>query len=276
DDVDQTLPGRIVGTLAYASPEQARGDGAAVDQRSDVHALGALLYELLTDRRPIDVEGCWIGEAARRVATVEPTPPHRVARVPRDLSTIATKALAKEPLRRYASAAHLRDDVVRWQTGLPIAAVGPTPLYALRKLAARHKAWTAAAVTVLIALVLAGPLFAWHARRQAAETRAARDRAHAVLRFQEEILSAPDPKRDGREVRLTEVLRRAGDALDRGLDEPEPNEAALRSLLGRAWLTAGDREEARRQLDRARELAEDDETRREVRRLLESLGERGE
>lgn len=275
-DQDPTLPGRIVGTLAYMSPEQARGDAGAVDQRSDVYALGGLLYELLTGRRPLDIDGLWLGEAARRIVGDDPVPPHRVARVPRDLSRIAMKALDKEPSRRYGSAAHLRDDVVRWQDGLPIDAVGPSTLYTLRKLCARHKAATAAAAVALFALLLAGPTFAWTARRQAVELRAARDRARAVLAFQEDVLSAADPTHDGRDVRLSQVLARAGGQLDDGDIESPAAEAAVRTVLGRAWASIGDPAQARPQLERALTLTraahgDDDPRTRELEATLRRL-----
>ena len=133
-------PGAIRGTLAYMSPEQARGDPAAVDQRSDVYSLGAVLYELLTARVPSDVSGVHVHEAARRICEEAPERPSRIdASLRGELETIVLKALEKEPERRYPSAAALGEDLRRHLADEPILARPPSGLYHARKLVARHR-----------------------------------------------------------------------------------------------------------------------------------------
>ena len=154
----RTMPGEIVGTLAYMSPEQASGGAIdAVDVRSDVYSLGVVLYELLAGRLPHP--GC--GEKAMPEAIhvllgeSDPLPLRKAARgIPAEVSLIAGKALAREADRRYASAAEFAADIRRFLSSEPIVARKASPLYVLAKLARRHKALAAAIALPLVALVL--------------------------------------------------------------------------------------------------------------------------
>lgn len=116
----QTQEGDILGTPAYMSPEQARGENKTVDARSDLYSLGVILYELLCGKRPF--EGSVL-QLLQRVQEQTPVSPRRWnARVPRDLETICLKTLAKRPQDRYASVQHFADDLKRWLEHRPILA----------------------------------------------------------------------------------------------------------------------------------------------------------
>ena len=99
-----TPPGGFVGTLQYMSPEQVESDGATVDARSDVHALGVILHELLTGRPPWDVAGMPVVEAAR---TIRESPAPRAAAAPPRLAAVIARCLEKDPKRRYRDAGEL-------------------------------------------------------------------------------------------------------------------------------------------------------------------------
>lgn len=137
-DVGLTLHGDLLGTLRYMSPEQSSGDPSAVDARTDVYALGATLYELLTllparvgpDRQALLAE----------IADGEPRPPRSIdRRIPRDLETIVLKALARAPEDRYATAGAMADDLRRFLDGRPILARRPSLVTLAAKWTRRRK-----------------------------------------------------------------------------------------------------------------------------------------
>ncbi len=120
DESPMTLDGEMLGTPAYVSPEQARGESNRVDGRTDVYSLGVILYELLTGERPFRGNRQML---LLQVLHDEPRPPRQLNdKVPRDLETVCLKALAKAPARRYATAQELADDLRRFLRGEPIRA----------------------------------------------------------------------------------------------------------------------------------------------------------
>lgn len=116
----RTQSGMLIGTPAYMSPEQHAGESHLADARSDQWALGVMLYELLSGKRPFHGSSAQIGSIVREVE------PERLSeldsRISRDLETICLKCLEKEPRKRYASCQHLAEDLSRWLRGEPISA----------------------------------------------------------------------------------------------------------------------------------------------------------
>lgn len=163
-----TREGGFAGTLAYASPEQVSGDSKTVDIRSDVYALGVILYETLAGKRPYVTDGSLSGAIANITAT--PPEPLRIVQpgdqpAGAELESIVRMALAKEPDERYQSAAALKSDIDNWLAGLTIQARQHSAVYVLRKLALRHRVAVAAAAGVLLLLTLFAIAMAWSSNR---------------------------------------------------------------------------------------------------------------
>ena len=185
----ETFTRDMVGTLLYIAPESAKGSAgrAAPDPRVDVYGLGAVLFEVLSLSRPFDAFETDFGTFVEAIQSRDPPPLRTVAPwAPKDLGTIAAKALEREPSRRYATAGALADDLDRYLAGEPILARPAGALVRASKWARRHpgKAVAAAAATLC---VLAGISFLGY---QAAARRAAVARHVSAG---EAALAADDP-----------------------------------------------------------------------------------
>jgi eukaryotic-like serine/threonine-protein kinase len=154
------MPGSALGTPAYMSPEQARGELNRLGPRSDVYSLGATLYCLLTGKPPF--EGGDIGELLRKVQRGEFAPPRQLdASIDRALEAVCTKAMALKPEDRYATSRAVADDVERWMADEPVTAWREPLGRQIRRWARRNRtAVTALAASVLVALVGTGAVLA--------------------------------------------------------------------------------------------------------------------
>jgi len=260
-----TTAGEVLGTLPYMSPEQVRGAPEGVDVRTDVYALGAIGYELLTGALPVELEGLNLAQAAQAIGDVDPIP--LGARDPElrgDLETILGKALAKDGEGRYASAGALADDLTRYLRGEPISARPPSALYHLRKLAGRHREIVLALVATLLTLVAGIAGTTWQALRATSRARSATlaqevaqreaARSRASLQFVDGLFASLDPDRDGRNVTLLELVTRGEEELASCYAGQPDIEGRLRSTLGVAYLGLGLYEEGESQLRHALQL----------------------
>ncbi len=266
----QTDLGQLVGTLAYMSPEQVLADPQGLDIRSDVYALGVILYELLASKMPYATHGKAMHEVVQAIREEEPAPLSAIHNSYRgDIDTIVTKALEKDKTRRYASAAELAGDIRRYLADEPITARPPSAAYQVRKFARRHKTLVAGIASVFLALVIGvvastrEAVRAHKAELAAEEQRKRADQeataARAVIDFlQNDLLaqasasnqsSKPDP-----ELKVRTALDRAAASVHGKFEKQPELEAAIQDTIGRTYYQLGLYTEARKQLERALDL----------------------
>ncbi len=253
-----TVTGQLIGTLAYMSPEQARGVPTDVDTRSDIYSVGAVLYELLAGRPPIPTNHTEVPESLRAIQEDEP---RRVGTLCRscgsDLETIVHKALAKEKNRRYQSVSELADDLERFLRHEPIAARPATIAYQLRKFAGRNRAAVIAAAAVAAVSVTGAGMW-WRAQ---AERRQDAIEIEQVAVLLDEVRDLVWPQAGTRPLREKSV-NLAGPVVERFVKRHPENAAMLRTharlLAAKASLCAEDGRaaEAAELYERARNLAE--------------------
>lgn len=180
-EADLTLSGARIGTPSYMAPEQAAGQTNLIGPSADIYALGAVLYEMLTGRPPFRAETAI--ETQRQVIAEEPVSPSRLnPKVPRDLETVCLKCLHKEPMRRYATAAALADDLQRFLLGEPVLARRVSGLERAAKWANRHRSLTAAMISSALLLIFLLSVAWWSMLDQAITARAVQNDFQDVVR----------------------------------------------------------------------------------------------
>jgi eukaryotic-like serine/threonine-protein kinase len=242
-------------TPEFAAPEQIRGE--PITTATDVYALGALLYELLTGRSPhrfttrsqADIE---------RVICAQPVPPPSAVAPPRmqrqirgDVDTIVLRALEKDPARRYASVDALADDLRRYRLGQPILARRPTRAYRVRRFVQRHALGVAAGVLLVLSVLAGAAASVWQARIATAEAARSRETARFLTRLFE--VSAPEQSL-GRTITARELLERAAERIDTELSGQPDLQAEMLTVLGTLHHQLGMFREAAAELRRAVEI----------------------
>ncbi|MBK8974920.1 MAG: serine/threonine protein kinase [Planctomycetes bacterium] len=251
----QTSSGELFGTLAYMSPEQVLGDPAGIDTRTDVYALGVILYQLLAGRLPLPLDGKSMVDSLRTIEEVDPEPLGAIVPSLRgDLETIVGKALSKEKERRYASASELAADLRHHLRHEPISARPPTTVYQIRLFARRHRGPVAALAAFLVAL-MAGVIVSSIGFMRAADER---DRARALNDYLGKMVGAAAPGILGRQAGATELLEFYARDVDTAFAGDPMTRAELHSIIGWTWFGLGDLAAAEAQLRAATSLYADE------------------
>lgn len=253
--VEMTRTGEIVGTLRYMSPEQVSGVPEDVDTRTDVYALGAVLYQLLTGQPPFPMTQQSLTEAVRVIAEVDPTRPGSLrSDLAPELDWILLHSLEKDKEHRYGSVSELAADLRRYLDDEPVLVGPPSTAYRLSRFVRRHRGVVLASALALLLLIggalgtTFGMLQAWDEAEYSAK----------VQFFLEDMLHSAKPTLDGRDVRVIDVLGRFAS----GIDESFPGEpevaATLHRIAAETFQLLGHLDDAELHSLRALELLGDD------------------
>ncbi|OAI47277.1 hypothetical protein AYO44_09860 [Planctomycetaceae bacterium SCGC AG-212-F19] len=246
-EADLTQEGSVLGTPVYMPPEQATGHVDAIDHRSDIYSLGAILYEMLTLQPPIDKEGGYLA-ILMRVMQGEIVPPeqrdpkrNRAGKIPKELAAVAMKAMAKDPANRYPNVEAMRQDIERFQEGRSVSAKDDTFKEMAWKLVKRNKA-VSAFTTVLTVVLVWGLGVNWLAQRDVAKAKneAVEKQTELVDRTRQAV---PALVVAARQVANTSKIKEAREQVELALlYEPKDADAHLlrgQILLGqKEWTTA--------------------------------------
>jgi len=264
----QTQTGAFMGTPVYMSPEQIASGGGS-DTRSDVYALGVILYELLTGLPPIDPDKLRNRSLFDLLEAYRDTEPPRPSRrleeaeselalrdfsleLRGDLDWVVMKALDKDIERRYQSPGELEEDLRRYLAGRTVAARPPTITYQLSKFTQRNRVLVGSGLLVFLALITA----LWVSISANARTTRALERQQQANQYLRDMLSAPDPRNVGLNAKVIDLL----ESFEAGLEDIKDPvfEADIRATLGDTYYGLSDYQNSERYHRRALDLRKEE------------------
>jgi serine/threonine-protein kinase len=286
DEEALTRTGLPAMTPEYAAPEQVRR--GSITTATDVYSLGVILYELLSGHRPYQVKALSPADVERVICKTEPPRPSTAAsqteelashdgeprivtpeivsrvrstqperlqrRLIGDLDMIVVKALAKEPERRYATAAQLGQDLKRHLAGLPVEARGDTLGYRLRKFVRRHRwgvAVAAAFVVLLTGYAVTVTVQSRKVKQALAQARLEADKSAEVTRFMMGLFESNDPSESlGDTLNVRDVLARGVERIE-SLDQQPEVQGQMLDVVGQVYQSLGEYDTAQALLEQA-------------------------
>jgi eukaryotic-like serine/threonine-protein kinase len=205
----QTQEGQILGTLPYMSPEQVRGERDAIDTRSDIYALGVILYELLAGKLPHDLSGKPITEAVRLITQAQPQSlAHFDSKLAGDLDNIVAKAMDHGKSRRYATVSDLAEDLRRFLNQEPVKARPASSIYLLRKFTQRNRVFVGAGLAIILALSI-GMVTTLQQLSRALDAEQSEKEVSSQLRIEKAAASAEARKANTALLFLQSVIKQA-------------------------------------------------------------------
>lgn len=262
-------------TPEYASPEQIKGE--KITTASDVYSLGVLLYQILTGIQPYKITNS-SPAAISKIITEEKIqkPSEKVKdksethiesklflidkisnQLKGDLDNIVSKAMHKDPVRRYVSVEQFSEDIRRHLSGLPVIAQKDTAGYRLSKFIQRHKVGFVSSIGFIVFLIASMIVIIWQANVAATERDNAKieaQKVETVNNFLQDMLSSPDPTEIGRDVKVYDVLKKAADDVEKDFSNHPEIEAAVRKTIGKTLTNLGEFDEAEPHLIKSLEL----------------------
>jgi eukaryotic-like serine/threonine-protein kinase len=271
------LDGHRPMTLAYAAPEQLRGEPVTV--ATDIYALGSLLYELLTGHRAFEFgEAATPDQVRHTVETTDPTSPSKVISLDTliaanelrgDLDTIVLMTLHRDPQRRYPTVEALASDLRRFLAGQPITARRDSVSYRIGKFISRHRIGvtaTAAAVALLLFVTALSVYMAYVAHRQTEEARAQARRAETTREFLVDVFGQVSPDQNqGQPITAHQLLDTAEREVNTEFDEQAASKVELSAMLGELYRDIGDRPKGQALIEKSLKLIDDRSVPQEVR-----------
>lgn len=283
-----TQRGTLNLTPEFASPEQIKGE--RITTVSDVYSLGIILYRLLTGHTPYRIASPFHSDIRKIVTETEPRRPSEAVLQPidaepddgtnttdsesvattrreslgrlhkilaGDLDTIVAMAIRKEPDRRYPSVDHFAEDIRRYLSNKPVYAHKDTFGYRSRKFIARNKAAVGFMTAILLAVLLGIAGMVWQSNLTARERDVAKleaEKANRIKSLLLEMISSPDPRKDGDKVTVIDVVRRASQKMSSELAGQPHVEAEVRTMLGSTYQNLGIYDSAETEFVKAHEL----------------------
>lgn len=255
-----TQAGQLIGTLAFMSPEQLKGQANELDERSDVYTLGVVLYQLLVDKLPYELDRLSYFQAAK---LIEDTTPVRLGtmntKMRGDLDTILAQALEKEPARRYQSVQALHDDLTRYLRNKPITARPPSAMYHARQFVRRHKGFSTGVGIAMGAIALGFAALTIGFSRAIESKNIAQQHAdisNAITDFLlEDLIGQADTRSSAnRELTVAQALDLAATKIDDRFADLPLVEAQIRRMIGRTYVSLANFDQAEPHLKRSIEL----------------------